>query len=148
MMSKISEQVDMLRIAAEEIKRYQKPYTSGLLQDAADTIEALYAKLQELNVVGTTEPVKSDELSCKPGDKVWCIERNEDEDYIDYAGYLFAGVCKDYVLVCPTYLYKSFADQLEEMCEEAIKNTYTNLLIFRRKDVYMTEEEAKVAAQE
>lgn len=133
----INEQVHYLRSLAADQTPEALYEVFGALNEAADTIEALSAKLQE-------KQVKMDGLPCNPGEKVWCVVRNEDEDYTDYSGYLFVGVCKDYALVCPKYIMcESFEDQLDEMYEDAIGYMHSDIVMIKREDVYMTEDEAK-----
>ena len=75
----------------------------------------------------------------KPGEKVWCIEED------DYASYLFMATCKNYVIVCPTYLdHKGeFDDQLAEMCKESEDECGVDVNIFRDDKVFLTEEDAQ-----
>lgn len=77
------------------------------------------------------------EQPCKPGDKVWVIENDEDED--NYAGYLFMGMCGDYAIVCSTYTWcEDFNHQLDEMVDETKEDGETHVSIFHKDDIYLT----------
>lgn len=79
-----------------------------------------------------------------PGDLVWCME-NEGYDDADYTGYLFMATCMGYVIVCSEYMHHAgwFDYQLAEMAEESEENMGVEVYIFRKKDVCLTEDEAK-----
>ena len=76
----------------------------------------------------------------KPGDLVWCVIGEN-----DYMGYLFMAVCSDYVIVCSEYMQHAgcFEHQLVEMRKESAENMWIEAYLFRKDDVYLTEDEAR-----
>lgn len=86
------------------------------------------------------------ELPCKVGDTVWCI----DEEYEEYFGYLFMGMCGEYVIVCPEeYSFQDdFQRQIESMSYESINYEGVDVYIYHRKNVFLTKEEAEAKLKE
>lgn len=86
-------------------------------------------------------------LPCKVGEQVYCIEEYEDEN--DYSCYLFVAICNDFVIVSPRYTHHdNFNEQLEEMCEDSQEWLKTSFVMFPRKNVFLTREEAEAALAE
>lgn len=86
------------------------------------------------------------------GDLVWCVYDYEEdgESKYDCDGYIFMGVCGDYVLVATEYAHceDNFNRQLAEMCDESLANQGIDIEMFRRYRVFKTKEEAEIVVGE
>lgn len=87
------------------------------------------------------------ELPCKVGDTVWCLSENYDYTW-DVIGYVFMGICNDYIIVTSEYMGMTFEEQLGEMCEEMIEHESLALYIFHKSKVFLTKEEAEAKLAE
>lgn len=83
-------------------------------------------------------------LPYKYGDWVYCLE-NEDDEW-EYSGYIFLGVCKDYIIVSP---WKSDdIDQQLHIMERNSPYDENDIKIIHKNNVFLTPEEAAAALKE
>lgn len=84
------------------------------------------------------------ELPYKYGDWVYCLE-NEDDEW-EYSGYIFLGVCKDYIIVSPWE--SDDIDQQLHIMERNSPYDENDIKIIHKNNVFLTPEEAAAALKE
>lgn len=106
-------------------------------------MEAVCGKLAEFEDMQETGRII--ELPCKVGDPIWCIHKDDYEEY-DYSRYIFLSECNDYVFVCPKHIgCDDINDQLFEMSSESLERLSSDIVIFQKKNVFSTKKEAMEA---
>lgn len=77
----------------------------------------------------------------EPGTTIYCLEED------GYVGYLYMATCKDYVLATSEYIHclSDFDNQLKEMSEVFLELGETDIHIFSKDKVFISEEAAKQA---
>lgn len=90
-----------------------------------------------------------EDLEEQIGETVWCLVENYDYTW-EVTGYLFMGVCGDYIIVSSEYMGYEFEEQLEAMCEDMVEDCSLDIYIFHKSRVFKTkaEAEAKLAEKE
>lgn len=86
-------------------------------------------------------------LSCKAGDTVWCIERDEDGDECDYYRYKFIATIGEYVIVGLASINgdTSLSGILKYAMNDMRAGLSTDVFsIFPIEDVYITAQEAEL----
>ena len=81
------------------------------------------------------------------GETVWCMEENYDYTW-EVTGYLFMGVCGDYIIVSSEYMGYEFEEQLEAMCEDMVEDCSLDIYIFHKSRAFKTKEEAEAKLEE
>lgn len=104
-----------------------------------EEVDKVYCKLKHYEDL--EEANKLVELPYNYGDWVYCLE-NEDDEW-EYSGYIFLGVCKDYIIVSPCE--SDNIDQQLHIMEINSPYSENDVKIFHKNNVFSTFEEAKAA---
>lgn len=81
---------------------------------------------------------------CKVGDKVWVINRDED----DYDGYMFLAQSGNVVIVSPFVNDYDTSETLDYFVRKTLDGMDADLYVFPLEDCYTSKEEAEKALKE